>query len=916
MLWREFSFHIRHFPSKDQDAIERAFKLGEKAHAEQTRLSGEAYFTHPIAVAHILIGMGADRDTIIAALLHDTVEDTDVTLEQINNEFGPKVSMLIDGVTKLSEQDVAERPTMNEKIETLRKMFTLMQKDIRIMVIKLADRLHNMQTIAFRKIEKQKMVANETLDIYVKIADRLCMREMRDNLEFICRGILDPDTHKSVTKLRTSNEEKCNEAIALMKKKIKSHKFELPLEIKYESKTWEKLLMQSKMEKESPNYSLLLSMAYICEDIDSCYKMLGIIHQMWPREVLSFDDYINAPIINGYKGLQTTAILESGIRIRCKIRTKEMDEYARRGITTVCFDSEARGIEEYLPWTQRITSLSQETQDRSKEFWDTLQTDILTESIVVYGSGGKSALVPQGSTALDAALYLYSEEAKRLHTIKINGQEVSFSHHVARADTVEIITGKNTEINRDWLYWVQTGRGISMVRSALSSDTHQNLEEIGENLLQQAFRERGRGYFEEVNTTALQQTLHLLGYDTIEDLYLALANKHVTPSDVITTMDQSQGKTTNETGKQDCKFIFSVNRDVESMKQLLGMYEKYNISMQDVRLRISRSNEVRMSIRLKLTSLQQEVYRQDLIAAGAKDITVSYRSRQELLLMGVVVFFWSLNPVWAKYFLSEGMEVTTLISLRSILYCIFSVVFYLGWRSFLKGSTYSRIPKVSLVAFVPAITTFINAVLTYFAISAIPPSVHLTILRFNGLVLPLLMLGKRKFNWAALALGWAVFAASIFAFIDEAQIPVHGILLSLGTLLSYTFYSLSTERTLQENKIGARYPHLHFHIGLFMGLFGLILLPTALNTMDAWLPRMPWISLYVLLCVFVPHTCFHIVLQRARFRHVTSMSLVEVPIGILLEAAMLGIFLAPASYLSMTMILVMFTFLLRIKAIK
>ena len=484
MQWQELSTHLRHLPQHDLQRIERAFRMGEKAHAGQKRKSGEPYFTHPIAIAHMLADMGADADTLIAALLHDTLEDTPLRFEEIVESFGQTAGDLIQGVTKLSKADL-EKPTLDEQKESLRKIFTLMQGDVRIMVIKIVDRLHNMQTAMFLSEERRKALAQETLDVYVKIADRLCMQDLRDELAGLCLQVLDPLLHEKLSQLRLGNEQAAIAIIDRMRRRMRETHDGVPgtLVLAYEHKSWDKLERQQKLEGAAATGTSDHSVVFVCPDVDACYRVLGFIHQLWHREAGSFQDYINSPLINGYRGVHTTVILDDGTRIRCKIRTEEMDIYARRGIAMVCFSSDTAAMHR-LPWIQRLAPLTRDTKDRSEEFWQGLQSDILGESITVYGISGNAADVPVGATALDAAFYLYGELCVRASSVKVNGKEVKFFTPLRHSDTVAIHVESYAVVRREWLSWVRTSLATATIREFLASESSLEKSQIGRDLLQ------------------------------------------------------------------------------------------------------------------------------------------------------------------------------------------------------------------------------------------------------------------------------------------------------------------------------------------------------------------------------------------------------------------------------------------------
>jgi len=884
--------HLRRFTSDEQLLIQKAFESGKKAHEGQKRKSGEPYFTHPTAVAEYLIDIGADVETVIAALLHDTVEDTNLTLDAVNAEFGPVVARMVDGVTKLSAAEMDELPTLDQKIETLRKMFTLMQEDARIMMIKLMDRLHNMQTISYRKPESQKLVAKETLDIYVKIADRLCMRDLRNELEYLCYAILEPETHESIKLLKEKNRLLGENELELIRQKIADAHPDMATELSYEKKSWENLHLQYELQKGSINHPAVINIVFRCSTVEDCYKMLGIIHILWPRESRTFDDFINIPVINGYKGIHTTIIVGSCIRMRCKIRTYEMDEYAHNGIATKCFGAKAEGILSYLPWTQHIQSLSDDTKNRSSEFWESLQSDILSESMLLYGIGNKSSLIPKGSTALDGVFYLYPEDAIYISSIRVNGKAIPFSQKLENGVLLEITKSHKRTINREWLYRVQTGLSIGIIRAALAEDKNWDLESTGKDLLQEALTHQKGGYLEEFDQKLIDQCFFSFGYRSTHDAYVAIANRHLEPVEVVSQLFHLRNKQ-NKKGltqqKEHCRFTFDVDRDVESLRNLLSVYDTYNVSMKDIRLMLSFGSTLRMRVSITLTPDEQESYRQELIMAGARDVTVDQRTRSDLILMFVVVVCWALNPVWAKYYLTQGMSPMLLVSLRSFLFFFFSSILFLVWK-YRRGNVYSPIPHITRISLVPAISTFIHSLLTYLSVSLLVPSVHLTVLRFNILLLPVIHLWKNKdSNKRPQLLITGLCLLIIIAFLFAPGIPRLGLLFAMLTLISYLSYSLITEKTLQQQRIGLRYPQYLFHLSFISALIGLALSPLLIQQLSLWTDQVGSLALYVLFCVFIPHTCFHIILQRTKFKYFTSISLLEVPLAMAMQFLILGL---------------------------
>jgi RelA/SpoT family (p)ppGpp synthetase len=537
MRWNELKSHFRHLSTGDLHRIEQAFELGKEVHKDQKRKSGEPYFTHPLQVAMILADMGADTDTVIAALLHDAIEDTDLQLKEVDAKFDGSVAKLIDGVTKLDAKELQQKPTLDQQIESLRKMFTLMQQDVRVMVIKLVDRLHNMQTIEFLAPDRQAALAKETMEVYVKIADRLCMQDLRNELEELCLSVLDPVLLKTLLVRRERNEPIGKQIARDIEKHVRAAARSLPVEAQFEQSSWERLQVQIGVGEAAVTGSAPFSVALVTHSIDDCYRLMGMLHQIWQREILSFQDFINSPAINGYRGLHTTVILEDGTRVRCKIRTKEMHEYARKGIAAGCFQNEVERV--YLPWVQRISPLSEDTQDRSENFWQSLQSDVLGESIVVHGPGDETVMLPKGASALDAAFYLYGGRALRAKTIVQNGKSVPFHTQLAYADSIEVHFSTDHTVSHEWFSWVVTGMARANIRQALSAQPVKKKLEQGKLLLQEEFDRYGAGNVER----RLQHSAGLLAdldVKSLNELFTLVAEGVVTPSNVLEHLQKHQ----------------------------------------------------------------------------------------------------------------------------------------------------------------------------------------------------------------------------------------------------------------------------------------------------------------------------------------------------------------------------------------
>ena len=909
MHWKEFASHIRYLTTTDLKRVEQGFLLGEKVHKGQKRKSGEPYWSHPIAVANMLADMQADADTIIAALLHDTLEDTPLTLADIEREFDHSVPALIDGVTKLTTAELPAKPTLNEQIETLRKMFTLMQADIRIMVIKLIDRLHNIQTAEYLEPERQLALAQETMDVYVKIADRLSMLEIRKELEGLSLQILKPDLWTALTEHRTRMEQDAKKTIATLNSTLVASEPALMrgTEIVFEAPTWEKLERQHAADGSVVSGIATFTAVFICHDRASCYRILGTLHEHWQREVMSFQDYINAQMINGYQGLHTTVILQDGTRVRCKIRTREMHEYAEKGISTLCFKKHGQELLDALPWMKRIAPLSADTIDRSDEFWQNLQSDILGESMTIHGPADQTALVPKNATALDGAFYLFGNEALRTKSILINGRELPLQTELNHADSIEITQAESQRVDRSWLDFVRTGLATAKIRDAITDAmSEEEMVTLGKQMLQELLTLNKQGFVEEFNEKEMLPQLNLIGYTSLADAYRGISKGRVKPHQVYDALFRPRLNIVQKSGvRRHCVVRCTVERDdTETLHRLLNIYEKYRTHQKNLRIwPLPYSSSLRIAWSLWLTESEEGMLKQEIMHGAGKDIEVIVYSKREALLIAAVIIPWALNPVWAKWFLFHGLTPLHLLTIRFITFAAFAVLFFIGWRSSVK--TKFSPPERSLLkaATIPSILNAGLSILTYLTLALIPASIHLTILRFNTLLIS--ALGSKPKIKSMITLGifiLAIFCTIALFALTTGYTLIGGLALSLATLLFYTSYSLSAEHTLQQHKIGIRYPFLLLSMGLLLGIVGLLLLPSqgaAIMHSGLLLQTIA----YVLICVCVPHTCYSALLKITRFKNITNIFLLEVPLAIIFEILILGTFLPLGTYMVIAIIL-------------
>ncbi len=879
MQWNEFLFLIRHLSAEDQAIVQRAFEMGERAHAGQKRQSGEPFFTHPIAVARILIEMGADRDTIVAALLHDTVEDTPLTLAEIKQTFGPAVATLIDGLTKLEQTDVEGRPTMDHQIETLRKMFTVMQQDVRIMVIKFADRLHNMQTLGFKTLEKQVSTARETIDVYAKIADRFCMRDMRIALESLSLAILEPELFARLDELRKHNEAEAHETAAMMQRSIDAGFPHLRVKIKGKAKTWDKLRGQLRTGTNPQSYRDV-TVVLICQTVDDCYTTLGTLHQLWTREALSFEDFINTPVINGYKGLHTTVILEDGTRVRCKMRTADMDEYAHRGITLHCFDSKSLGIFDYLQWTRNVADISKDTQSRSSEFWDSLQSDIMQESILIYEPGGKGTLVPHGASVLDGAYYQLRDRANFLTRVRINGIEVAPNQTLTHAATLEIELGAHPTVKREWLSSVETGLAIALIREGLGKQDRSEKMRIGREILERHLAQNRRMFLAEIQPEKLDALLLGHGLLPMNETSVLIAEGRLPPEEIERAMFPDQASRATNAARA-ARYVILCDITHAQRQPLLDMLEPYapeRVSM----THDAQSKLLHCRFVVRVTGIQrreiatffENVLRTPhVIRTTASPYTMS-------LSTGLLVILWSVDPVFAGLLLNH--EELTPVDLHFIRFLTLVVISGAAYAWLRRRQTVPEAPinltKPSL--WISVALLMLVSLFSYLALQHTLPSHYSIPMTAAGLFVTSIV--NRK-NRLSLLVTWLLAGTGIaYLITNSPDWQWLDILWTLLAVASFSGFSVVSEQYKRTERISARIGQYFFLLSVFCTLFSLPLLPFA-TLLDIDGPLLLATIAFCVLCTALPYYIYYTLLTHREIDFVLRFSFIIVPITVVAQ---------------------------------
>jgi GTP diphosphokinase / guanosine-3',5'-bis(diphosphate) 3'-diphosphatase len=513
----------------DSALVEHAFDVARGAHSEQVRRSGEPYIAHPLGVAMILADLGLDDVTIAAALLHDAVEDTSLTTSDLESDFGTDVATIVDGVTKLDRLQFDSKEA--QQSATLRKMLVAMAKDIRVLLIKLADRLHNMRTIASLPDAKQRRIAQETLDIYAPLAHRLGIADVKWQLEDLAFAVLHPKRYAEIEQMVAARSPERAEYIEEVLETIETRLAELKIEAEVRGRPkhywsiYEKMVVRGKEFEEVTD---LVGVRVVVDSVKDCYGALGSIHALWTPMQGRFKDYIAMPKFNLYQSLHTTVVGPEGKTVEVQIRTKEMHRRAEYGIAAHWGYKEHESAEEDLVWLQRIVDWQQETSDPT-EFMETLKVDLEQEEVFVFTPKGKVITLPLGATPVDFAYAIHTEVGHRCIGARANGRLVPLDSALNSGDTVEIFTSKveGAGPSRDWLQFVHTPKGRNKIRQWFSRERRVDAIENGREDLQKALRKEGLPVQKIAQSKVLVKVAEAMHYGDLDALYVAVGEGHV-----------------------------------------------------------------------------------------------------------------------------------------------------------------------------------------------------------------------------------------------------------------------------------------------------------------------------------------------------------------------------------------------------
>lgn len=536
----------KYLPSEDVQFIERAYQFAKMAHEGQYRKSGEAFIYHPVEVTGILVNLEMDAVTLAAAFLHDVIEDTEVTIDQLKQEFGQEVTLLVEGVTKLKK--IKYKSQEEQQAENHRKMFVAMAKDLRVILIKLADRLHNMRTLKYQPEDKQKSKAEETMEIFAPLAHRLGISTIKWELEDIALRYLNPQQYYRIVQMMKQKRAEREQHLGAVKELIKEKIDELGIAAEISGRPKHLYSIYRKMQNQKKEFNEiydLMAIRIIVKDIRDCYAVLGIIHTCWKPMPGRFKDYIAMPKANMYQSLHTTVISSKGEPLEVQIRTEEMHRTAEYGIAAHWAYKEGNDagqntsilrFEDKLTWFREILESQQDASD-AQEFMESLKLDLFSDLVFVFTPKGDVFELPAGSGPIDFAYRIHTEVGNRCVGAKVNGRIVTLDHVLNTGDIVEVLTSKHSYgPSRDWVKIAKSSHAKSKIKQFFKKEKREESIEKGKELIEIEIKKQG---FELKSVLAEENVLNVVkkfNFAGEEDMFAAVGYGGITASQITTRL--------------------------------------------------------------------------------------------------------------------------------------------------------------------------------------------------------------------------------------------------------------------------------------------------------------------------------------------------------------------------------------------
>ena len=520
-------------PHVDGERLERAFEFGKTAHAGQLRASGDLYFTHPVAVANLLIDMRLDADTVITALLHDTVEDCGVELPTLAEQFGDDVAQLVDGVTKLSRIAIQSSPS-SAQAENFRKLLLAMSEDVRVLLVKLADRTHNMRTLSFvRKEEKRWRIARETMDIFAPLAGRIGMTSLQSELEDTAFEVLDAEMRQGIINRLDFMISESEILVPMIRVELQSKLEQIGIESSVNGRMKTPYSIWTKMQRKKVSmdqFADIMAFRVLVPDVSDCYRALGQLHLNYPTVMGRFKDYISTPKRNGYQSLHTGVIGPENHKIEVQIRTPEMHNIAEHGVAAHWnYKDPVNELNtRKIKWIQELVEIIDE-EAGADEFLEHTKLDLYKDQVFCFTPRGDLIAMPKGATAVDFAFAVHTKVGETCVGVRINGKTRQLATELENGDQIEILTEPNAKPKAEWENFVLTGRAKSAIRRFIRAQRASEFSRIGKALIQKTFRENSKPF----RSHSLEQVLGAFGVTRLDELFILVGEDLLSPHKVL-----------------------------------------------------------------------------------------------------------------------------------------------------------------------------------------------------------------------------------------------------------------------------------------------------------------------------------------------------------------------------------------------
>jgi len=524
-------------PQADQDLINKAYVFSAKVHMGQVRLSGEPYLVHPLEVAAILAQLKLDTATVATGILHDTVENTYTNLEEIEKNFGQEIAFLVDGVTKISRITMVS--SKEDQAENFRKMILAMVKDIRVIFIKLADRLHNMRTLNFQSSEKQRSIAEETLDIYAPMAHRLGIDSMKSELEGLAFQYLHPDIHRDIQKKLAKKERERERYVGEVVRIITKKLYEYRLIAEVTGRPKKIYSIYQKMQTQNLDFEQvydLIGFRIVMNSYKECYEALGVIHSMWTPVPGKFKDYINMPKVNMYQSLHTTVIGHYGETVEIQIRTPDMHRVAEDGIAAHWKYKEGKSVQEeeekQFHWLRQLLEWQSDLKD-SEQFLETIKVDLYPDEIYVFTPKGEVKEFPRGATPVDFAYSIHTDVGHHCIGTKVNGRMVALTYQLQSGERVEILTSATHTPSKDWLKFVKTSLAKAKIRQWIMAEERERSVALGKEICEKDFRKSKLNFTKLLKSGDVTKVADDFSFHEVDDLLAAVGYGKISSNQII-----------------------------------------------------------------------------------------------------------------------------------------------------------------------------------------------------------------------------------------------------------------------------------------------------------------------------------------------------------------------------------------------